>query len=109
MTDVDPLLAISLLAAVPLRIMQLAAMDERTRNATVITWAAAAVEPIVSRGDALQYGGKRGAAADVFNHLARGLAALAWSPGGVLFADIHWCSGTHQAGVACSTTAGLTC
>lgn len=33
-----------------------------------------------------------GGSADTFNHLARGLAALAYQPGGVTFAGRHWCT-----------------
>lgn len=98
-----------LLAAVPLRMIQLRGMGAREREQTVARWAAAdAVEPIASRGDALQYGGRKGQAADVFNHLARGLAALAQAPGGVLFAGVHWCV-EHSGGVLRETAVGLTC
>lgn len=31
-------------------------------------------------------------AGEVFNHLARGLAVLAFQPGGVTFAGMHWCA-----------------
>lgn len=97
-----------LLAAVPLRMIQLRGMGSREREQTVARWAADAVEPIASRGDALQYGGRKGQAADVFNHLARGLAALAQAPGGVLFAGVHWCV-EHSGGVLRPTAVGLTC
>lgn len=33
-----------------------------------------------------------GGTADTFNHLARGLAAAAYVPGGVTFARRHWCT-----------------
>jgi|GEM_PF-2057796 len=87
LADNDVLL-ISLEAAVPLHIMELASVsgEERLRIGR------AAVEPITNRGDALLFGGKKGAAAEVFNALARGLAALAYQPGGVTFAGRHWCT-----------------
>ncbi len=34
-------------------------------------------------------------AGEVFNHLARGLAVLAFQPGGVTFAGLHWCVYQH--------------
>lgn len=106
----DVVLVETLRLAVPLRIEELAAMNDATRAATVTTWAAEAVEPIASRGDALQFGSKKsGAVAEVFNHLARGLAALAYAPGGVLFAGTHWCAGEHRHGHACISIQGLTC
>lgn len=91
--DDHPALTIGLEAAVPLWMLQLAQEpDETNRWAIRRRWARDAVEPIASRGDALQYGGKRGEAAEVFNHLARALAALAFAPGGVTFAGLHWCA-----------------
>lgn len=95
----DDVLMISLQAAVSLRILELNARAlEFDIEPLIRRWAAEAVEPIASRGDALQFGGKRGAAADVFNHLACGLAALAFSPGGVVFGGYHWCARVHQYG-----------
>lgn len=82
----------TLAVAVQLRIHELQEMPERVRERWLRLWAAEAVDPLASRGDVLQYGGgKRGEAAAVFNHLARGLAALAHCPGGVTFAGRHWC------------------
>lgn len=77
--------------AVPMRLLELAAMPPVVRAATIEEWRRTAVEPIASRGDILQYGSrKRGEAGEVFNHLARGLAALAHAPGGVRFAGLHF-------------------
>ena len=45
-----------------------------------------------------------GGTADTFNHLARGLAALAYQPGGVDFAGRHWCA-DHRACQAAATEA----
>lgn len=46
------------------------------------------------KGDILQFkGGKRGETAEVFNALARGLAAAALvADGGVDFIGLHWCA-----------------
>lgn len=74
--------------AVPMWIEQLRAVggqlpyDERDRI----------IEQINSKGDDLQFGGKRGSAAQAFNAMAKGLAALAYAPGGVTFCGIHWCT-----------------
>ncbi|MEU0081392.1 hypothetical protein ABZY58_26120 [Micromonospora tulbaghiae] len=79
-------------AAVPLWIHQLAQLPEKARDRQRQRWADAAVEAVAFRGDTLQFGGKRGEAADVFNHLARGIAAAAFAPGGITFAGEHWCT-----------------
>lgn len=104
-------LLIGLQAAVPLRIHELCAMPPRRRSEIMQAWRADAVDAIGHRGDALQFGGKRGQAAAVFNDLARGLAVLAHAPGGVQFAGLHWClehpNGKRAGGVAdlaCSST-----
>lgn len=99
-------LAETLRVAVPLRIAELQQLPPAVRNRRVAKWAATAVDPIASQGDALQFGGERGQAASVFNSLARGLAALAHAPGGVTFADTHWCV-EHSMGV--NATIELTC
>jgi hypothetical protein len=102
-------LLIGLDAAVPLRMLDLGRMCVDRRRATAKAWAAEAADVIACKGDVLQYGSKRrGEAADAFNHLARGLAALAQSPGGVLFAGRHWCI-EHQWGTACADITALTC
>lgn len=45
---------------------------------------------IASHGDDLQFGGKK--CASTFAALARGLAVLAYAPGGVTFLGVHWCA-----------------
>jgi hypothetical protein len=75
---------------VPLDIAALRAMRADLREQLRLRWAAEAAEAIAHKGDVLQYGGKRGEAADVFNHLAKGLAAAAFQPGGVTFAGLHF-------------------
>jgi hypothetical protein len=47
---------------------------------------------IASHGDDLMFRGKRGSSAEAFNALAEGLAALAYCPGGVSFASMHFCT-----------------
>lgn len=115
MSDLDPAaspvpdtLLAGLEVAVPLRIQELRLMTPPDRHATLQAWRAGAADAIGSRGDALQFGGKKGAAASVFNDLARGLAVLAHAPGGVLFAGLHWCL-EHPWGNAADTVTGLAC
>jgi len=43
-----------------------------------------------SKGDVLQFGGKTGEAAELFNRLVQSLAVLAFLPGGVTFLGDHW-------------------
>ena len=52
--------------------------------------ASKAAQVIAEKGDVLQFGGKKGGAADAFNELAKGLAVLSFSPGGVKFAGLHF-------------------
>ena len=87
----NDVLVLTLRLAVPLRIAELQLLAGETRTRQVRWWAREAGDVVAHKGDVLQYGGKRGAAAMVFNHLARGLAALACMPGGVSFAGTHWC------------------
>lgn len=82
----------TLLLAVPMWIYKLRSLSASSREARIVEWAPAAAGPINSCGDILQFGGgKPGEVTDVFNHLARGLAALAFQPGGVDVANAHWC------------------
>lgn len=92
------LIVISLSAAVPLWIIELNALEGTLRDHTAQRWAADAVEPVASQGDALQYGGRPGEAAKVFNALARGLAALSTCPGGINFLGTIWCARHHPGG-----------
>jgi hypothetical protein len=101
----DWVLVETLRAAVPLRIGDLLLQSDKSRTWLATRWAADAVDPIASRGDVLQFGGKKGEAAAVFNHLAKGLAALAMVPGGVVFAGTHWCI-EHRWGLATPPGAG---
>lgn len=81
-------LLLSLEVAVPMRIAELA--DDVLLWSRVEEWRREALEPIASCGDVLMYGGKPGEAAEVFNHLARALAAMAFLPGGVAFGGLHF-------------------
>jgi len=91
MNDTEQVLMLSLAIAVPLRIAELTALPDKRRWPRIRAWADAAVDIIACEGDTLQYGSKPGDAARVFDHLARGVAALAMAPGGVTFHGTHWC------------------
>lgn len=80
----------TLLLAVPLHMVELHGRDPETLAA--ISTNSASV--VASKGDTLQFkGGKRGEAAEVFNALARGLAAAALTAeGGIDFLGLHWCA-----------------
>jgi hypothetical protein len=103
------LLSLTLQLAVPLNLAELDALRRRQPDAVddqVRRWAADAVEAVGSRGDALMYRSKPGQSADVFNHLARGVAALATCPGGVRLFGVVYClahypGGTHTDAAAC--------
>ena len=91
----DSLLAISLSAAVPLRIMEL----QRQGGPTEMDWRNAADfgQILAEKGDVLQFGyGKRKpqagepSVADLFNRLAQALAVLAFIPGGVRVFGMHF-------------------
>lgn len=86
-----PTLPIALEAAVPLHIMKIRDWPYERR----VRYAEGASDAIAGQGDVLMYGGRRGEAAAVFNHTARGLAVLACQPGGVRFAGVHWCAWPH--------------
>lgn len=101
-------LTATLSIAVPLRIHELQQLDGETRTRQARVWADAAGDAVAHQGDILQYGGTRGEAAGVFNHLARGLAALACAPGGVVFAGMHWCI-EHPIGIGCASSTDLAC
>ncbi len=104
-----PVLVETLCLAVPLWIRELLRLRGETRTVQAQQWARRAADSVASKGDILQYGSKKcGTVADVFNDLARGLAALALSPGGVLFAGTHWCV-EHPGGYASDSITELDC
>lgn len=81
-------LSIALSVAVPLRIAEYQkgggpgdADRDRVREFAIV---------LGEKGDVLQYGGKPGEAADLFNRLADGLAVLSFQPGGVKAFGEHW-------------------
>lgn len=81
-------LAIAVSAAVPLLILEYRAAggptdDDRER-------ARRAAQVVAEKGDVLQYRGRSGEAAAVFNALVDGLAVLAFCPGGVRFCGHHF-------------------
>lgn len=107
-TDHAPLLA-ALDCAVPLRMLELARMTDAQRERHMQEWAANAATALASRGDQLMFRTPprkgEGGTADTFNHLAAGLAAAAYLPGGVTFAGRHWCT-DHAACQAAAAQAG---
>ena len=83
------LLATSLDAAVPLWMLRIQA--EAWAWETIAQTAREAAQVIAEKGDVLQFGGKpAGGAASAFNALAKGLACLAFCPGGVQFLGRRW-------------------
>jgi hypothetical protein len=81
----------SLRFAVPMWVDELRRLPADIREQRRYAWASESAQHVAERGDALQFGGKRGSAAAVFNSLARGLAAAAYQSGGITFAGVHWC------------------
>lgn len=82
--DANPLLSISLSAAVPLNIARIREWTPEARMAE----AQKAATMIASHGDDLLYGGPK--CAEAFNALALGLACLAFVPGGVTLFGETW-------------------
>lgn len=85
----NPVLAIALSAAVPLRIRayQEQGGPQESDRERVRSFARVLGE----KGDVLQYGSKKsGEAAELFNRLSDALAVLAFQPGGVVFAGERW-------------------
>jgi hypothetical protein len=86
------LLVESLQAAVPLWAAHLHSIHPDDRAEMIQRWAADAVDPLAGQSDIGQYGGgKKGEVAAWFNHVARGVTALSFSPGGVTVFGEHWC------------------
>lgn len=72
--------------AVPMRIAEMRTLAEGDRQGL----AAEAGQFIAEHGDDLMFRSKKGRSAAAFSQLVTGLAALAFSPGGVTFAGMHW-------------------
>ncbi len=85
--ETQELLRIALSAAVPLWIAEFKHLPWSAVEAI----ARESGQAVASTGDVIQFKGrKKGESAKAFNHLARGLAALAFAPGGVTFLGDHW-------------------
>lgn len=90
-----PMLPFALQCAVPgaIRRMRDWSFEERQRVAIECG------QVIAEHGDDLLYPSKRkGGTAWAFTALTKGLAALAFQPGGVTFAGVHWCVGSSHSG-----------
>lgn len=115
----DALLVETLALAVPLRIHELTQMHPQRRTEVAHRWAQQGADRVASQGDKLQFRDKAPrrrhteacvrqgtqqscdclvGTAEVFNPMAKGLAALAFCPGGVHFGGVHWCAASHPAG-----------
>lgn len=88
MNDPDrTLLELSLAVAVPLHIDEL----QRRPWDVVEAFAHEAGQIVAEKGDVIQFKGKKkGETAAAFNSLARGIACLAFCPGGVKVFGGHW-------------------
>lgn len=86
----DRLLRVALQMAVPLQVDRWRAENSTLKE--IQQQAAFCGDVIAEKGDILQFGTKKtkGAVALAFAALARGLAALSFSPGGVEFLGIHF-------------------
>jgi hypothetical protein len=97
------LLSDLLAVAVPVAMVQLADLPDDARRAQAALWAAESVEIIAHLGGpsvltvqpavkaTARYVAEPGTAA-TFAVIARGLAAMAQSPGGVTWLGSHWCT-----------------
>lgn len=86
-TAADDFLIASLQVAVPLHIAEIRdwSSEKRLREAKI------AADAVAAHGDNILFKSKKaGGTAHAFNQLARGLAILAFQPGGVSFAGCHW-------------------
>lgn len=84
-------LAIALALAVPLEMAGLRDIDDELRAQMIAAHTGLAVATLLGEhGDQLQYGGPR--CSEAFAGAARGLACLAWAPGGVTFDGMHFCA-----------------
>ena len=86
MTHTELVMSVTLEAAVPMYQIEMARMP----FAEVQRIAREAADVVASKGDALQFGGKKGEAAHAFNALARGIAACSMCPGGIRFLGVRW-------------------
>lgn len=57
----------------------------------------ATIELLCESSDVMMFGGKpKGRAAQTFTAIAHALAHMAYNPGGVYFAGLHWCRSGHR-------------
>jgi hypothetical protein len=93
--DTDPLMAICLSCAVPLWIEKVRQWTPDMRQVKahaashVICYGSGAAD-VATGGKERGKGRRKGAAAEVFNSIACGLAILAFCPGGVTWGGNHW-------------------
>jgi hypothetical protein len=91
--------ALGLLAvAVPVAIAEIAHLDTGQR----LELARQCSQHVAEHGDNLMFRSAPGRSATAFAHLARGLAAAAYQPGGITFAGMHWCTDHHACQQAAS-------
>ncbi|WP_062434929.1 hypothetical protein [Herbidospora daliensis] len=91
LTDFRHPLLPALSAAVQLEIAALRAVDDELRATQIAHHTGRASATLLGeKGDVLLYGGK--GAGETFTALARGLACLAFAPGGVTAFGQHWCA-----------------
>lgn len=84
-------LAGMLAIAVPAEIDRLRQVDDELRAQLIAAHTGRPVAELIGeQGDVLLYGGR--GCVDAFATVARGLACLAWAPGGVTFAGLHFCA-----------------
>lgn len=84
--------------AVPLWIQRLADAEPGRRNALRISWVDDAVGAASYHADDLLSDDNPGVRVYVLNAVARGVAALAWDHGGVIFNGVLWCALHHGIG-----------
>ncbi|GIV86053.1 MAG: hypothetical protein KatS3mg054_0082 [Chloroflexus sp.] len=85
----EELLKSTLDAAVPLWILAIYSRGGPTKED--YEWASDGLEALGDHGDVLLFGsGKPGQVAKMFNVLAKSIAILSFSPGGVTVFDRHW-------------------
>lgn len=84
-------LTLSLSLAVPLEMARMRDVDDELRAQIIAANTGLAAATLLGEfGDQLQYGGPR--CSEAFAAVARGLACLAWAPGGVTFDGVHFCA-----------------
>jgi hypothetical protein len=86
--ETEDLLRTALAAAVPICIHDLqrrgGANEDDFARARAFSW------KLAEHGDDLQYGGKPGIAAKLFQGVAENIAVLAFCPGGITFLGMHF-------------------